>query len=115
MLKLGAYWLGMVAHTVNSSGRQRQADLCEFEASLIYIESSRSYLKKQQFNDFFFFFFYKFNDFLISPNDLAFIWLSWGGFGFFGNILHFLLISYQLVVRSQAILHVLHQCSHWKL
>jgi hypothetical protein len=32
----------MVAHTFNSSTwRLRQADLCEFKASLVYIENSR--------------------------------------------------------------------------
>jgi hypothetical protein len=33
----------MVASAFNpSTGRQRQADLCEFEASLVYIVSSRT-------------------------------------------------------------------------
>ena len=34
---------GMVGHAFNPSiGRQRQADLCEFEASLVYRASSRT-------------------------------------------------------------------------
>ena len=34
---------GVVAHTFNpSTGRQRQVDLCEFKASLVYLESSRT-------------------------------------------------------------------------
>ena len=32
----------MVAHTFKVLGRQRQADLCEFKASLFYTESSRT-------------------------------------------------------------------------
>jgi hypothetical protein len=35
--------LGLVAHAFNSSTqRQKQGDLCEFEASLLYIVNSRT-------------------------------------------------------------------------
>jgi hypothetical protein len=36
-------WLGIVAHAFNPSTQQRQADLCELKASLVYIV--RPYLK----------------------------------------------------------------------
>jgi hypothetical protein len=40
-MKIEYYFPGMVAHAFDPrTGRQRQADLCEFEASLVYRVSS---------------------------------------------------------------------------
>jgi len=41
--RLRVTWQGAGLHTLNpNTGRQRQADLCEFEASLVYRVSSRT-------------------------------------------------------------------------
>ena len=42
VLKNARNWAGVLTHSFNPAlGRQRQASLCEFEVSLVYVESSR--------------------------------------------------------------------------